>query len=91
MSKKVKILVAEREQVMCFGSNLATHLCEKKYNVKLVTDKRGNKFLKSFNYLNIIILPSSPLIKKTFLKFALLANFLSILRSLVFLILTVLQ
>ena len=91
MSKKVKILVAAGGTGghVFPGSNLATHLCEKKYNVKLVTDKRGNKFLKSFNYLNIIILPSSPLIKKNIFKMftSTLTIFYSILRSLVFLIL----
>ena len=91
MSKKVKILVvAGGTGGHVFpGSNLATHLCEKKYNVELVTDKRGYKFLKSFNYLNIIILPSSPLIKKNIFKIftSTLTIFYSILRSLVFLIL----
>ena len=90
MSEKVKILVvAGGTGGHVFpGSNLATHLSEKKYNVELATDKRGYKFLKSFNYLNILILPSSPLIKKNIFKMftSIFKIFYSILRSLVFLI-----
>ena len=51
------------------GYNLATHLMQKKYNVKLVSDKRGYKYLKEYKDLNISILPSSPLIKKIYLNY----------------------
>ena len=51
------------------GYNLATHLMQKKYNVKLVSDKRGYKYLKEYEDLNISILPSSPLIKKIYLNY----------------------
>ena len=46
------------------GCNLAYHLAEQNYNIKLVTDSRGYKFCKNFKDLNITVLPSSPLMTK---------------------------
>ena len=51
--------------------SLANFFKEKDYNVDLITDLRGHKFLKDYKNLKIFILPSSPLIKKNFIKFLL--------------------
>ena len=42
------------------GCNLASHLSDNNFKVKLTTDNRGLKFLEKFNYLDISVLPSFP-------------------------------
>ena len=49
--------------------SLANYLTERKFIVKIVTDKRGFEFLKDYREIEIIKIPSSPLIKKNILKF----------------------
>ena len=49
--------------------SLANYLINKNFKVKLTTDKRGFKYLKDYKNLDLVIIPSSPLIKKTILKF----------------------
>ena len=70
------------------GINLASFLIEKNYNVKIITDKRGYKFFNENDKKNVSVFLSSPLIKKNFLFliFSLLLIFISILRSLIFLL-----
>ena len=36
------------------------------FSIKLVSDNRGSFYLKDYNNLNLIKIPSSPLIKKNF-------------------------
>ena len=70
------------------GYNLAKDLIGSNYNVELVTDKRGRKYLKKINNLKISIMPSSPLVNRNiFTKFlSLIIIFYSIIRSLIFLV-----
>jgi len=49
--------------------SLANYLINKNFKVKLTTDKRGFKYLKDYKNLDLVIIPSSPLIKKQFLSF----------------------
>tara|TARA_X000001036_G_scaffold392430_1_gene391279 strand:+ start:2262 stop:3359 length:1098 start_codon:yes stop_codon:yes gene_type:complete len=90
MTKKIKAMIAigGTGGHVFPGYNLATHLIQKNYNVKLVSDKRGYKYLKEYKDLNISILPSSPLKKKNIFElfFSVVLIFLSVLRSLIFLI-----
>tara|TARA_B100000963_G_scaffold329294_1_gene318496 strand:+ start:3953 stop:5047 length:1095 start_codon:yes stop_codon:yes gene_type:complete len=61
---------------------------DKYHSVALTTDYRGFKYLKDYKNLNISVLPSSPLIKKNFIKilFSILKVFYSIIRSFLFLL-----
>ena len=70
------------------GCNLANHLKKKNFDIKLVTDRRGSKYLKKTDNLNFLILPSSPLIFKNIflLVFSSLHIFYSIFISLIYLI-----
>ncbi len=90
MSKKIKIIIAAGGTGghVLPGYNLGNHLKELNYDVNLVTDKRGIKFLSNLNKINIFLLPSSPLIKKNIFMtfFSLLFIIYSILRSLIFLV-----
>ena len=90
MNKKIKTIIAVGGTGghVFPGCNLALHLIEKNYDVRLITDNRGNKFLKSFKNLNISIISSSPISKKNLLiKFYnILVIIYSVLRSLFFLI-----
>ena len=48
--------------------SLANYLINKNFDVKLTTDKRGLKYLRNYENLNLIEIPSSPLIKKSSFK-----------------------
>ena len=71
------------------GCSLASHLAEKNFYVRMITDKRGYKYLEKFKHFEISILPSYSIFKKNiFLSIiSLILLFISILRSLIFLIL----
>ena len=71
------------------GYNLALHLAEKNYDVELISDKRGSKYLDSTNIFKLNIMPSSPLKNKNiFTKFySLIVIFYSIFKSIILLIL----
>ena len=49
--------------------SLAKYLIKKNYNVKISTDKRGQKFLKNYKDINLIQIPSSPIKKKILFNF----------------------
>ena len=68
--------------------SLADHFIKKNYNVKLTIDSRGFQYLKDYEELNLVKIPSSPLIKKNIFKFLFSASLIlySILRSLIFLL-----
>ena len=90
MNKKIKALIAVGGTGghVFPGVNLASNLIKKNYNVTIVTDKRGYKFFKETDKKNVLVFPSSPLIKKNIflLIFSLLLILYSILRSLILLI-----
>jgi len=48
--------------------SLANYLKNKNFNIKLTSDKRGSIYLKDYYNLNLVKIPSSPLIKKNILK-----------------------
>ena len=70
------------------GCNLALHLQDIDYKVELITDKRGYKFCKKNNNLKFKILNSLPIIRANIFKVfsSLFFNFISILRSIYFLL-----
>jgi len=89
MNKKKRILIATGGTGghVFPAYSLANYFIKNNYNVKLTIDNRGLKYLKNYENLDLIKIPSSPLIKKNILKF-LLSLFIvsfSILRSLIFL------
>lgn len=90
MSKKIKALIAigGTGGHVFPGYNLALHLKDQNYAVKLVTDKRGYKYLDNLDNFDISILPSSPFLKKNIFKIFLSLILIpySILRSLIFLV-----
>ena len=67
--------------------SLANFLENNNYKVKVTTDRRGLKFFEGHPNLDLIEIPSSPLVKKNVLKIALsiLIIFYSLLKSLIFL------
>ena len=71
------------------GCNLAKHLIEKNYEVKIITDKRGKKFLKHYPKFDVSTLPSSPIISKNIfsLFYSLIFILYSVIYSTVYLIL----
>ncbi len=92
MSKKIKIIiVAGGTGGHVFpGINLAKHLINKSfYEVNLITDKRGQRYLNNSQNIPTFILPSSPFkTKNIFVKFfSTIHIFYSILRSLIHLLL----
>ncbi len=91
MNKKIKVVISAGGTGghVFPGWNLAKHLIDSNYEVELVTDKRGQKFLKNLQKINVTLLPSSPfLIDNIFrLFFSPLFIFYSVIRSILFLIL----
>ena len=91
MIKKTKVLIAMGGTGghVLPGYNLAKHLYSNNFEVELVTDKRGFKYLKSKNKLNVSILPSSPLVKKNIITliFSLIKIFFSLIKSIILLFL----
>ena len=89
MSERTKVIVAVGGTGghVFPGCNLGSHLIENNYNVRLITDKRGLRFLSRFKNLKFSILPASPFIKKNI--FTLLLSFfviiISVLKSIFFL------
>tara|TARA_B100000902_G_scaffold388798_1_gene435010 strand:- start:8925 stop:10019 length:1095 start_codon:yes stop_codon:yes gene_type:complete len=67
--------------------SLAKNLFKKNYIIKLTLDNRGLKFLKGSENLNVVNIPSSPLIKKNIIKFifSIFAIFYATIKSLLFL------
>ncbi len=90
MSRKTKILITAGGTGghVLPGYNLANHLKDLNYEVDLVTDKRGIKYLYNLKNISIFLLPSSPLITKNLLMifFSFFFILYSILRSLIFLV-----
>ena len=90
MSKKIKVLIAigGTGGHVFPGCHLAEHLNDKGYSVKILTDKRGKKFLKNYNNFNIKELPSLPINKKNILSIFIssIQIMYSIIRSLIYLI-----
>ncbi len=89
MNKKIKVTIVAGGTGghVLPGCNLAQHLEKNKFEVQVVTDKRGAKFTKSFHNLNFSILPSKPIISKNIITIFLSLSHViySIFRSLVFL------
>ena len=48
--------------------SLASHLSKNNYNVNIIIDEKGLKYLKDYKNLDLTKIPSSPLIKKKHLK-----------------------
>ena len=46
--------------------SLANYLKNKNFTLKLTSDKRGSIYLKGYNNLDLVKIPSSPLIKKKY-------------------------
>ena len=69
--------------------SLSNYFIKNNYNVKLTTDKRGFDYLKDYSNLNLIKIPSSPLIRKNILTilFSALIILFSIMKSIIFLLL----
>jgi UDP-N-acetylglucosamine--N-acetylmuramyl-(pentapeptide) pyrophosphoryl-undecaprenol N-acetylglucosamine transferase len=90
MIKKEKILIATGGTGghVFPAYSLANHFIKNNYNVKLTTDKRGYNYLKNYENLNLIKIPSSPLNKNNIFKLLLsiLIILFSVFRSLVFLL-----
>ena len=49
--------------------SLANYLKNKNFSIRLTSDKRGSYYLKDYNNLKLVKIPSSPLIKKNIFKF----------------------
>ena len=71
MSKKRKIFIAigGTGGHVFPGCNLAKHLIEKDFDVEIISDKRGKKYLNQFKDLKISNLLSSPLVTIIYLDY----------------------
>ena len=63
--------------------SLANYLNNKNFNIQMLTDKRGLRYLKDYKHLNLTIINSSPLIKTNPLKIiiSIFIIFISIIKS----------
>ena len=90
MSKKTKLLIAVGGTGghVLPGCNLAKNISKDNFEVNIVTDKRGARFIESSRNLNFYILPSKPIIKNNFITifFSTIFLFYAILRSIIFLL-----
>ena len=90
MNKKKNILIATGGTGghVFPAYSLANYLVKKNYNVRLTIDRRGCKYLKDYENLELVKISSSPLIKKNIFKFSysVFIILLSIVRSLIFLL-----
>ena len=57
------------------GYNLAEHFIDENIDVKLITDKRGFKYIKNYKNLKVFILPSLRLKKKKYFRNFKIYNF----------------
>ena len=90
MNKKIKayIAVGGTGGHVFPGYHLAKHLINQNYDVELIIDKRGQKYLEKSSGIKMVILPSSPITNKNFFKIFIssIIIFFSILRSTIFLL-----
>ena len=90
MSEKIKALIAVGGTGghVFPGYNLAKHLIETNYNVELISDKRGSKYLEKNRNLKTSIMSSSPLLTTNIFTifFSSVVIFYSILKSIIILI-----
>ena len=90
MSDKVKVIIAVGGTGghVFPGCSLASHLAEKKFDISMVSDKRGYKYLEKFKNFKISILHSHPISKKNIFSIFISFIFLlySTLRSLIFIV-----
>ncbi len=91
MNKKIETIIAVGGTGghVIPGYNLAKHLNGKNFNINIVSDKRGCKFINKQNIFKVFILPSSPINTKNVLTFFISSIIIlySIFRSIFFLIL----
>ena len=68
--------------------SLAKHFIDNKVNVKIISDKRGLRYLKDYHDVKVVEITSSTIFKKNIfqLLFSILIIFYSIFRSLIFLL-----
>ena len=90
MNKKIKVHIAVGGTGghVFPGYHLAKHLINQNYDVELIIDKRGQKYLEKSSGIKMVILPSSPITNKNFFKIFIssILIFFSILRSTIFLL-----
>ena len=89
MNKKIRAIIAigGTGGHVFPGCCLANHLLEEGFQIKVLTDKRGKKYLHNFKHLNIFLLPSSPLVNTNIISkiFSVFFIIYSVLRAIFFL------